>query len=91
MQKHFNITISGKVQGVFYRASAKEKAIDLGIKGYVMNLENGNVYMEAEGYQNQLDELVKWCKKGPAIARVEAVDVVESDWIGYEDFLVLKL
>lgn len=56
--KHYNITVSGKVQGVFYRASTKEKAEQLGIKGFVRNQSDGTVYIEAEGEVSQLDAFI---------------------------------
>jgi acylphosphatase len=86
MQKHYNVIIRGKVQGVFYRASTKDKAIELGIKGYVMNMDDGSVYLEAEADQLQLDKLIQWCKRGPIGARVEHVEVKESELMNYENF-----
>jgi acylphosphatase len=61
------------VQGVWYRASAKDKAISLGIKGKVWNERNGDVGIIAQGSQAQIDEFIAWCKKGPPLARVEEV------------------
>lgn len=75
---HYNITVTGKVQGVWYRKSTQEKALHLGIKGFVKNLSNGNVYIEAEGNINQLNMLVNWCKTGPEFAVVEQVTFLES-------------
>ena len=63
------------MQGVFYRQSTKEKALELGISGIVKNLPNGNVHILATGSSEQLDELVQWCKQGPARAKVSSVDV----------------
>jgi acylphosphatase len=76
--KHVNIHISGKVQGVFFRASAKEQADYLGVRGFVRNEPNGEVYMEAEGEENQLNEFLEWCKHGPRRSKVEQVKIEES-------------
>lgn len=71
--KHYDILVKGKVQGVWYRQSTVHKANELNIRGYVMNLPNGTVYIEAEGIENNLKQLVDWCKKGPDGAKVEEV------------------
>jgi len=76
--KHYNITVSGTVQGVFYRQSTLEIAKQLDIKGFVRNEPNGNVYMEVEGTEGQLNTLVEWCKKGPSRAYVDDVKSTEG-------------
>lgn len=76
--KHFNIKISGKVQGVFFRTSAKEQAVKLGITGFVQNEPDGTVYIEAEGKDEDLKEFLAWCKEGPELAEVERVDFEEE-------------
>ena len=90
MIKHFNITVSGRVQGVYYRASTKDKADELGIKGFVRNEPNGNVYVEAEGTQDQLDRLITWCKQGPPHAVVSSVDVKEGGVVSFEKFEIRR-
>ena len=70
---HINLTVTGRVQGVWFRASTKEKANNLGVHGFVRNLLNGNVYIEAEGTEEQLQRFVNWCKKGPRLAHVNEV------------------
>ncbi|MDZ7646789.1 MAG: acylphosphatase [Cytophagales bacterium] len=59
--RHINITVSGKVQGVFYRASAKQKADEWGVRGFVRNERNGDVYLEAEAPEEILYKFIKWC------------------------------
>jgi acylphosphatase len=88
--KHLNIRISGKVQGVFYRASTKESADRLGIKGFVRNEGNGDVYIEAEGEEGQLKLFLEWCQRGPTRARVENVEVVESSLVNFLLFEVRR-
>ena len=75
MLQTFSILVSGRVQGVFYRQRTKEKAIELGITGYVKNLPDGNVHILASGTSSQLNQLVAWCKQGPPAAVVTAVQV----------------
>ena len=82
----FSIRVAGKVQGVFYRASAKEKADELGLKGYVKNEVTGNVYIEARGEEAVLREFVEWCRKGPQHAKVVSVDVAEIQGGDYRAF-----
>ena len=71
--KHIKLTVVGRVQGVWFRASTKEQADTLGVNGFVRNLLNGNVYIEAEGTKEQLQLFVIWCKKGPRLAHVNEV------------------
>ncbi|MBO9201156.1 MULTISPECIES: acylphosphatase [Niastella] len=80
MEQTISIVVSGLVQGVYYRQSTKEKALELGISGIVKNLPDGNVHILATGSSDQLNELVHWCKQGPPHANVSSVDVksVES-------------
>lgn len=89
--KHWKITIRGKVQKVFFRASTKAVADQLGVKGFVMNKPDGTVYIEAEGDSFGLDSLMDFLKEGPQDAEVEAVDVDESGTVqGFKNFEVIK-
>lgn len=72
-KSHLAAEIFGKVQGVFFRASTKEQADNLGVTGYVRNRADGSVYLEAEGSKRQLKKLLAWCQKGPPAAQVERV------------------
>ncbi|MGN6417741.1 MAG: acylphosphatase [Pseudobacter sp.] len=75
MLQTYSIIVTGKVQGVFYRQSTKERAHDLNLTGYVKNLPDGTVLIMASGTTEQLLQLVIWCRKGPARAKVEEVKV----------------
>ena len=86
--KHFNIIISGKVQGVFYRQSTLEIANQLGIKGFVRNEPNGNVYIEAEGTEESLKKIIEWCKKGPPRAVVSEVKFSAGELKNFDGFLI---
>jgi acylphosphatase len=84
------IIVKGKVQGVFYRASAKEKADELGLFGWVKNSTNGAVEIWVEGEDRFVLEMAEWCWQGPARARVDDVDVKVVDPAGYLDFKVIR-
>lgn len=87
MRKHVSITIMGKVQGVGFRYSAIEQALDLGLKGIVKNYDNNKVVIEVEGETELLQKFLKWCHVGPQGAKVEKVDYQSSeDLQNYEDF-----
>ena len=79
MLQTISITVSGLVQGVYYRQSTKEKALELGVSGIVKNLGDGNVQILATGTADQLDKLVIWCKQGPPHAKVEKVQVKDIE------------
>lgn len=76
------ITISGRVQGVFYRAFTSRISKSLNLKGYVHNLPQGNVEVIVEGSKNKIEELINHLKVGPPEAFVENVDVKWSDYTG---------
>ena len=90
MDKHFNITIWGLVQGVWYRGSAQQQARLLGLTGFVQNLPDGGVYAEAEGPEAVLFEFVKWCRRGPELAKVDEVQVTEDAVLGFADFAIRR-
>ncbi len=77
--QHKNITVSGRVQGVGFRYSALRAAASLGIKGFVRNLGNGGVYLEAEGGEKELDAFLRWCAEGPPLARVDSLSVTDGE------------
>ena len=67
--------ISGRVQGVWFRANTKDKAEQLGLNGWVRNTHDGDVEAVFEGEQEQINEMLKWCHQGPPMARVDNVKV----------------
>ncbi len=81
--------ISGRVQGVFYRAETKKTADKLGIKGYVKNLPNGSVEAVFEGDNILVNKMLEWCNRGPSAAKVENIlsEKVE-ELSGFEEFLI---
>jgi len=81
--------ISGRVQGVFYRASTHEKATSLGLKGWVKNLPDGRVELVAEGPPDKIEELLEWCQQGPPGARVTDIEVKHEKPTGeFADFSI---
>jgi len=74
--------VYGRVQGVFFRASAKEYASAIGVGGWVRNMVDGSVEGIIEGEKNKVDMMIKWCKKGPAHAFVEKFEFIEEDFQG---------
>ena len=83
MVKRFHAIILGRVQGVFFRAMAREHAKALELKGFARNLPDGSVELDAQGEEESLRDLLLWCQYGPPGARV---DHVEMDWKPLQDF-----
>ena len=88
--KHLHITVTGKVQGIYYRVTCKAVADQLGVKGFVMNQPDGSVYIEAEGDSFALDSLLEFCQEGPDQAEVVDVNVIEGIFQGFKNFEILK-
>ncbi|WP_313672482.1 acylphosphatase [Sphingobacterium multivorum] len=88
--KHLNISIRGKVQGVFFRLTTKAVADQVGVRGFVVNLKDGSVYIEAEGDDFALDSLLEFCQEGPEGAIVESVEVKEGELKSFSNFEVVK-
>ncbi len=70
-----HIIVKGKVQGVFFRKNAKQKADELNITGWVRNTDNGNVEILAQGAEDSIAQFIDWCKDGSAKAAVSDVEV----------------
>jgi acylphosphatase len=75
-----HLTICGRVQGVYFRASTVYEAQNLGLTGWVRNCPDGSVEAVAEGDRNKVEEWIAWCGRGPSGARVERVEV---RWLAY--------
>lgn len=88
--KHINIKVTGKVQGVFFRASTKAVADQMGVRGKVKNEKDGSVLIEAEASEAILEMFVEWCHEGPEKSEVESVEVTEAALENYTDFVVVK-
>lgn len=91
MKKHVKIRIFGKVQGVWFRQSAKEQADLLGVFGFVTNMPDGSMCIEAEGEEGDLQKMIAWCQRGSEGSRVESVEKNFSDELeNYEGFDIRK-
>jgi acylphosphatase len=84
----YRIHISGQVQGVGFRWSAAREAKSRGITGFVKNLPDGRVYLEAEGTPAQLKPFIEWCKKGPDFGLVESVETETFPAVNYREFRI---
>jgi acylphosphatase len=71
------LRVTGRVQGVYFRASTRDVAEGLGLSGWVRNADDGAVELEAEGAPTAVEELYRWCANGPPAARVEHVERTE--------------
>ena len=80
--------VSGRVQGVYYRASARARALDLGVHGVARNLADGRVEVLALGEDAAVARFIEWLWDGPPTARVESVEVSsleKHEWAAYSD------
>ena len=75
--KRAEVVVRGAVQGVFFRAEARQRARSLGLAGWVRNAPDGTVQAVFEGDDERVESMVEWCRRGPAGARVEDV---EASW-----------
>jgi len=89
MKTRAHVFISGRVQGVFFRASTTEEAKRLGLTGWVRNMRDGRVEAVFEGEESLVDVMVSWCHKGPSYSNVEDVEVMHEKYSGeFDDFNV---
>lgn len=85
-----HVYISGRVQGVFFRASTWEVAKRLRLRGYVRNLPDGRVEAVFEGDEEKVRKAIEWCRRGPPLAIVEKVEVEWEEPKGdFDDFVIL--
>jgi acylphosphatase len=87
---HHNLTIRGRVQGVGFRYMAFKKAQSLGLKGYITNRQNGDVFCEVEGDIKSIETFIAWCHQGPPLAKVSAVIVEKMPAQGFTEFTIEK-
>ena len=74
--KALSLTVTGRVQGVYFRVSAQKKAQELEVKGWCKNQADGSVLIHVEGHEVQLTDFVSWCYQGPVMALVRDVSRV---------------
>ena len=80
--KRVHVKISGRVQGVFFRARTRTQAESLGLTGWVRNLPDGRVEALFEGDDYDVNSMLSWCRKGPSMARVTDVEISEEPYQG---------
>jgi len=89
MKSNLHVIISGTVQGVWFRASTKQQAEKLGLTGWVRNTDTGKVEAVFEGEDEKLDEMIKWCHRGPSLSKVKKVDIKkQKPTNAFDDFLI---
>jgi len=85
-----HLQIKGKVQGVFYRASAKETAATTGVTGWIKNMPEGDVGAVISGTEEQLRNFIEWCKTGPEKAIVTGVIVTDLEEASFGGFSIVR-
>ncbi len=88
MKISIKVNIYGLVQNVGFRYSTKVTAESLNIKGYVKNMHDGSVFVEAQGDKENIEKFIQWCKTGPSSARVDEVDVEYISERQFENFVI---
>lgn len=86
LKKAYNIKVLGKVQGVGFRFYTQKKAVELKIDGFVKNMRDGSVYIEAEATEVPLDRFIQWVRQGPDWARVDDMSIQEKPVEGFKGF-----
>lgn len=90
-QKRVHCVVRGRVQGVYFRASALREARRLGLTGWIANRVDGSVELVAEGEEDQVKDLLAWSQHGPSTARVEKVDTRWRSYTGeFSDFKIVN-
>lgn len=85
-----HLIIKGKVQGVFFRASAKDSADEIGVSGWVKNTEDGNVEAMANGNEAQIQKFIEWCKTGPRRAVVSDIVITYKEEEIFDGFRIFR-
>ena len=89
--KTLKIIITGTVQGVFFRKFIQEKAEQLGLNGFIRNLDDGNVEVIIEGKDEAVNLMLDFCKQGPDHAEVRGIEHSEMKHQGFDSFKILSL
>jgi acylphosphatase len=85
-----HLLIKGRVQGIFYRATARKIANELGITGWARNTSEGDVELMATGNQQAMDRFIAWCRRGPELAAVTDVIISKMAPAEFKDFLIVR-
>lgn len=90
MRTRARVFVSGRVQGVYYRANTRETAIERGVDGWVRNLDDGRVEAVFEGPESAVESMIEWCHEGSPAASVEDVQVTHEEPAGLEGFEIRR-
>ena len=85
-----HVYVSGRVQGVYFRASTHETAVNAGVEGWVRNLDDGRVEAVLEGPEPAVESVVEFCREGSEAAIVDSVDVRYEEPEGLEGFRIRR-
>ncbi|MDO9529203.1 MAG: acylphosphatase [Syntrophales bacterium] len=89
VMKKVHVFVTGRVQGVFFRAETKSKADSLNLTGWVRNVPDGRVDTVFEGEKGNVDTMIEWCRKGPPFATVTDIEIIEEIYTEeFEDFRI---
>lgn len=88
--RHYNIKVTGRVQGVSYRFNAQAQAHKFNLTGFVKNEHDGSVYAEVEGKEDDINRFIEWCYVGPRLAKVTEVAAEEGEVVWFQTFEVRK-
>jgi acylphosphatase len=83
-QRRVHVLVSGSVQGVFFRSTARDEAQRLGLTGWVRNRRDGRVEAEFQGDPAAIDRMVEFCARGPSLAKVTDIEVEDVDIVAGE-------
>jgi acylphosphatase len=87
---NLKVVITGKVQGVYFRATAKQEAIKLNVHGYVKNQSDGTLLLELQGTEPTINSMIKWCHKGPILAKVDQVTTKDQAFQNFTSFEIIR-
>ena len=91
MQVRTRVLVTGRVQGVGFRWAVEDEARDAGVTGWVRNLPDGRVEAVFEGEEESVRRMVGFCRRGPAVARVDDVAIIKEEYTGkFEGFFILS-
>jgi len=88
MNVSYIVRVSGKVQGVYFRVSSQQQAIEYGLSGYAKNLTDGDVEVFLSGEQENVDKMLAWLKHGPEQAEVTKIEQKKVDWQEHSFFSI---
>lgn len=88
-KRRAHVWITGRVQGVFFRAYTRDAARMIGVTGWVRNLPDGSVEAVFEGESGKVEKMIEWCREGSPMSRIEKVEILEEVYTGDFDRLAI--